>query len=235
MKNVIIKNPVVIKEVKQSKEVLNSFKGGRSEILATKEILKSEIVQAEENKKEAEKLLKVHMQEKDDLQILITKGNTGLTAKLLDTQRKIRKAEDELKETEEDLKELNGLEREQAINLEKALYDTFIQSGELRKEYVSNAETLQLQYYSLMYKAFEIVQQLQELDREYIGNVDGSFRNAMPYKGFTDMFSYVPFITEVRNNFPHPNMHCGIYSPKSMNKFIDKFSNLKENETFTLY
>lgn len=235
MENIFIKNPVVIKEVKQNFEVLEKFKAGKEQIKEINNSLINEIQKEQDTIKEAEGLLNALVKEKEDLQTLITRGNGGLTIKLLDTQRKVNKQQKEIIEAKERLEEVNGLQDEQIKHLECSLYDEFIENRELRKEFTSNAEALQLQYYSLLYKAFEVVESLKDLEKTYYNTVDHSFSHAYPYKGFTDTFSCLPFVNEVKNNFPQPCLHLNGYNVENVTRFTKKFDNIEDNKAFTLY
>lgn len=235
MENIFIENPVIIKDVKQSFEVLERLEAGKVQIKEIQKALASEIEQEKVKVEEAKRLLNALVNEKEDLQTLITRGNTGLTPKLLENQRKINSQIKEIEETEERLKETSTLQENQAKNLESTLYNEFIENGELIKEFMRNAEALQLKYYSLLYGAFEVALELYSLEDKYKNSVDYAFRNAHPYKGFTDTFPARTFIKQVQNNFPYPNLHQNGYNIENVKRFIDKFDNIQENENYTLY
>ena len=101
MENVFIENPVIIKDVKQNFEVLERLEAGKVQIKETENALASEIQQEEKKIQEAKEFLNSLIGEKEDLQTLITKGNAGLTSKLLENQRKINLQLKEIEEAEE--------------------------------------------------------------------------------------------------------------------------------------
>lgn len=235
MENIFIENPVIIKDVKQSFEVLERLEAGKVQIKGIQKSLASEIEQEKVKVEEAKKLLNALVHEKEDLQTLITRGNTGLTPKLLENQRKINSQMKEIEEMEERLKETYTLQEDQAKNLEATLYNEFMGTDELRKEFIRNAEALQLKYYSLLYGAFEVALELYSLEDKYKSSVEYAFINAHPYRGFTGTFPARTFIKQVQNNFPHPNLHKNGYNIENVKRFIDKFDNIQENENYTLY
>lgn len=235
MENVFIKNPVIIKDVKQNFEVLERFEAGKTQIKETQKILANEIEQEKTKIQEAKGLLSALISEKEDLQTLITRGNAGLTSKLLETQRKINQQIKDIEEAEERLQEVVTLKEEQAKNLEESLYNDFMQNSVLCKEFMRNAEGLQLKYYSLLYGAFEAVLELKALEDKYRKSVECTFRNAYPYKSFVDVFPANSLINQVQNNFPYPNMHHSAWGMEKVTRFTEKFNDISENENFTLY
>lgn len=235
MENIIIKNCPIIKEVKQDKTVLQNFEAGKIQVENTKQELKEQLTLLTNEVEEQRKVLRCLISEKEDLQSLVIKGNAGLTAKLIETNKRIKEAEANLTEAEENLKEAEELQKEQGILLEKTLYSEFIETGLLKEEFNNNAEALQLQYYSLLYKAFEVAQQLQGLQGDYINSVEYAFKEAYPHKIFIDTFSHRGYINAVRNNFPEYNRHFNTYSVQHINDFINKFDALKDNKDFTFY
>lgn len=235
MENVFIKNPVVIKEVAQDKTILKEFEKGKEQVYKTVEELSSQTELLRDKIEESHNNLSVLMNEKEELQGLIIGGNAGLTSKLLETERKIKQAEEDIKQAEEDLNNFTILEDEQAKLLERALYDEFIGSDKLRVEYVQNIERLQLQYYSLLYKAFEVAHEMMDLEEEYFNAVRYAFRNAHPYKSFIDTFSHKGFINAVKNNFPQYNLHKNPQGQSYIDRFVNKFETVKDKTTVKLY
>lgn len=235
MENVFIENPVIIKDVKQNFEVLERLEAGKVQIKEIQNALAIEIQQEEKKIQEAKEFLNALIGEKEDLQTLITKGNAGLTSKLLENQRKINLQLKEIEEAEERLQETSTLQEEQSKHLEETLYNEFMETGELSKEFIRNAEGLQLKYYSLLYSAFEVTLELYALEKKYKGAVEHAFRNAYPYKGFVDVFPAGGLINQVQNNFPYPNAHRSAWGIDRITKFTEKFDNIEENENFTLY
>lgn len=235
MENIIIKNCPIIKEVKQDKTTLENFEAGKIQVENTKKELEEQLLLLENNIQEQQQLLNALLSEKEDLQTLVIKGNAGLTSKLLETNKRIKEAEVKLTEAKEDLLNFEELQKEQGALLEGALYDEFIESGILKQEFNNNAEALQIQYYSLLYKAFEVAKQLQGLQDEYINSVEYSFKEVYPHKIFIDMFSHRSYIYAVRNNFPDYNRHFNTYNNENVNAFVKRFEELKGNKDYILY
>lgn len=235
MENVFIENPVIIKDVKQNFEVLERLEAGKVQIKEIQNALAIEIQQEEKKIQEAKEFLNAIIGEKEDLQTLITKGNAGLTSKLLENQRKINLQLKEIEEAEERLQETSTLQEEQSKHLEETLYNEFMETGELSKEFIRNAEGLQLKYYSLLYSAFEVALELDALEKKYIDSVRPAFRNAYPYKSFTDTFPARGIVNQVQLCFPQPYLHQNIHSSDGVKRFVEKFDNIEENQNFTLY
>ncbi|MGG7201068.1 hypothetical protein ACQPUL_09980 [Clostridium butyricum] len=235
MENVIIKNPVIIKESKINKETLEMFKAGLNQLN------ESEILLDYEFEKEAQKVeeLKIALSglssEKADLEMLITKGNAGLTAKLLDTNKKIKQAETDILEAEKNLEGIEEIKNSQAKFLEESLYNQFIENRDLASEFSENAERLQLEYYSLLYMAFEVENKLIQLGEEYYQTANNKFPNYKPYRDFTTMFPSRQYINKAKNNFPNIGSHKGVYSTQDVLDYVDKFENIKDNKDFTFY
>lgn len=234
MENIFIKDCPVIKGVKQDKTVLQKFEEGAIQVANTKMDLEEQRILIENKIQEKQQLLNALLSEQEDLQTLVIKGNAGLTSKLIETNKKIKKAESSLAESKEDLAQFGMLQKEQSILLEKALYTEFIESGVLQEEFNNNAEALQLQYYSLLYKAFEVALQLQNLDKEYTDSVEYEFKEAYPYKSFVEKFPHRKYITTVTNNFNHYNTHYSCYNSNDVTVFVKKFEELKGNKDYIL-
>lgn len=235
MENIFIETPVIIKDVKQNFDVLERFEVGKVQIKETQKILANELEQEKIKTQEAKRLLSALISEKEDLQTLITRGNAGLTPKLLESQRKINQQLKDIEEAEERLNGAEILQEEQAKHLEEILYCEFMENNELRKEFMGNAEGLQLKYYSLLYGAFEVALELYALEDKYRKSVECAFRNAYPYKSFVGVFPANSLINQVQNNFPYPNMHHSAWGMERVTRFTEKFNDISENENFTLY
>lgn len=235
MENVIIKNPVIIKESKINKETLELFKAGLTQLSESEILLESEFDKEAQKVEELKTVLAGLNSEKADLETLITKGNTGLTAKLLDTNKKIKQAETDIYEAEKNLEGIEEIKTSQAKFLEKSLYDQFIENRALASEFTENAEKLQLEYYSVLYRAFEIENKLIKLEEEYYQTANNKFPNYKPYRDFTTMFPSRQYIIKAKNNFPNICSHKSVYNKQDVFNFVDKFENIKENKDFTLY
>lgn len=235
MENVIIKNPVIIKESKINKETLELFKAGLNQLNESEILLESEFEKEAQKVEELKTVLAGLNSEKADLEILITKGNAGLTAKLLDTNKKIKQAEADILEAEKNLEGIEEIKASQAKFLEESLYNQFIENRALPSEFSENAERLQLEYYSLLYRAFEVENKLIKLEEEYYQISNNKFPNYKPYRDFTTMFPSRQYIIKAKNNFPNICSHKGIYSAQDVLNFVDKFENIKENKDFTFY
>ena len=235
MENVYIENPVVIKEVEIDKTKLQEFKKAENQIRVTHEELQAQIEATERELSEAQDKLSALQDDKEALQKLIVDGNAGLTSKLLETERGIRNAQQNINYAEDDLINITALKGEQVQKLESILYNDYMESGVLVKEFNSNMENMQLQYYSLLYKAFEVAQNMIDLEHEYINSVEYSFKNVHPYKTFIDTFNHRGFVNAVRNNFTQYNTHKNITTPSKVEEFLNKVMATKDNPKITLY
>lgn len=229
MENIIIKNPVIIKESKVNKEVLELFKAGLNQLNESEILLESEFEKEAQKVEDLKAILAGLNSEKADLEILITKGNAGLTAKLLDTNKKIKQAEADILEAEKNLEGIEEIKTSQAKFLEESLYNQFIENRALASEFTDNAERLQLEYYSLLYRAFEVENKLIELEKEYYQTANNKFPNYKPHRDFTTMFPSRQYIIKARNNFPNISSHYSTYNKQDVLNFADKFENIKEN------
>ncbi|EOU1502872.1 hypothetical protein [Clostridium perfringens] len=235
MKNVFIKDSPIIKEIKLNKGVLETFKKGAMEKTMFINSFKAEI-STESRKVEAlKKQLDDLKYEKKELQDLIIKGTSGLTGKLIESQKNILEVEEKVKQSEEALKVVEDLKSQHAYNLEESLYRNFIDNGALLKEHKNNAEALQLKLYSLLYQAFEVEMELMKLSNEYTNTVDGEFQNYAPYRSFAGTFPYVYFINEAKQNFPSNCNHINNYNPEYLYSFVDKLNASKNDKSITLY
>ena len=235
MENVFIKDAPIIKEVKLNKEVLEKFKKGVLEKNLIGTTFLTEVIEEEKKVQELKDKLNDLHYEKNELQDLIIKGNSGLTGKLIEAQKNILAVEKELKGAEESLQAVKSLEGQQAYNLEESLYRNFIDNGALMEEHKNNAEALQLKLYSLLYQAFEVEMELQKLSDEYHYTVDGEFNNYKPYRSFACYFPYVSFINEARNNFPDKCNHINNYNNDYVYRFVEKLEGSKKDKSITLY
>lgn len=235
MENVFIKDAPIIKEVKLNKEVLENFKKGVVEKTALTNTFEDELFTEERKIESFKKKLNDLNYEKNELQDLIIKGNSGLTGKLIEAQKNIIEVEKELKQAEESLKVVETLKGQQAYNLEESLYNNFISNGALVQEHKNNAEALQLKLYSLLYQAFEVEMELRNLSDEYQNTVDGEFNNYKPYRSFAGSFPYVSFINEARNNFPDKCNHINNYNSDYIYRFVEKLEGSKQDKSITLY
>lgn len=235
MENVIIKNPVIIKESKINKETLKLFKAGLNQLNESEMLLESEFEKEAKKVKDLKNVLDGLNSEKLDLEILITKGNAGVTAKLLDTNKKIKQSENDILEAEKNLEEIEEIKSSQAKFLEASLYNQFIENRALPSEFSENAERLQFEYYSLLYRAFEVENKLIKLEEEYYNTANNQFPNYRPYRDFTSMFPSRQYIIKARNNFPNICSHKGVYSAQDVIEYVDKFENIKDNKDFTFY
>lgn len=235
MENIFIKDAPIIKEVKLNKEVLEKFKKGVLEKNLMETTFLTEIIEEEKKVQELKDKLNSLNYEKNELQDLIVKGNSGLIGKVIESQKNILAVEKELKLAEESLQDVKSLEGKHTYNLEEALYRNFIDNGALVKEHKNNAEALQLKLYSLLYQAFEVEMALKDLSNEYYYTVRNEFNNYKPHKSFFDTFPYVSFINEVKQNFPGKCNHINNYSQDYIYRFVEKLEGCKKDKSITLY
>lgn len=235
MENIFIKDAPIIKEVKLNKEVLEKFKKGVLEKNLMETTFLTEIIEEEKKVQELKDKLNSLNYEKNELNDLIVKGNSGLIGKVIESQKNILAVEKELKLAEESLQDVKSLEGQHAYNLEESLYRNFIDNGALVKEHKNNAEALQLKLYSLLYQAFEVEMALKDLSNEYYYTVEGEFNNYKPHKSFVGTFPYVSFINEVKQNFPGKCNHINNYSQDYIYRFVEKLEGCKKDKSITLY
>ena len=235
MDNTFIKDAPLIKSVEIAKDVLNNFEKGNKEKGNLETAILMQSIQLEEKIKEKKTALNKLLKDKEELQSLIVGGNVGLTGALVDLQKEIKKAENDLKESMDDLNSVQELANEQRYNIEKSLYEKYIDSGDLKEEYYKNVDALQIQYYSLLYKAFEVAQEMQNLSDEYYNAVNHKFPNYKPYKDFTTAFSYIDKISKVKSNFPNELSHKNVFCVSDLEDFIDRLEATKKDKSYILY
>lgn len=235
MENVFIKNANVIKKVELTKEILNKLNAGYEESLNINASLGAEAEGLEAEIKEIKSNINALETQKEDLQQLISKGNAGLGVKLIEGTRKVIELKKELELKEETLKEFRQLEENNLTNLINSSFQEFIDSGELVEEFNGNINNLALKLYSHLYQAFETVQEMQKLEKEYTKTCVEIYNYNGIDKDFSGTFNANSSINSVKQNFPTPNSHQNNFNRDNMLPFINGLENAPQNKALKLY
>lgn len=235
MENVFIKNPNVIKRVKVDKTILNKMDTAYLEVLKTNENLEQESCKVKKEIEDIKRNIDALEKEKLDLQILIAKGNAGLSQKLLEGTQNIVKLKKELDFKIANLEEFNNLLETNLKTLVEQLFNEFIDSRELVQEFNKNVDNMCLKLYSHLYQAFEVVQEMQQLDKEYTKKCVEVFNYNGIKKDFTFAFNTNVPIGFVERNFPYNNQHQNYYNTQDMYKYLDALEKAPKNKNLELY
>lgn len=235
MENVFIKNPNVIKKVKLDRTVLNKMDAAYLEILKIDENLEQEACKVKKDIEDIKSNIAALEKEKLDLQTLIAKGNAGLSQKLLEGTQNIVKLKKELDFKTANLEEFNNLLETNLKTLVEQLFNEFIDSRELIQEFNKNVDNMCLKLYSHLYQAFEVVQEMQQLDKEYTKKCVEVFNYNGIKKDFTFAFNTNVPIGFVERNFPYNNQHQNYYNTQDMYKYLDALEKAPKNKNLELY
>lgn len=235
MENVFIKNANVIKKVELTKDILSKLIAGYNESLTLNESLGAEAEGLEAEIKDIKNNIHALEIQKGDLQQLISKGNAGLGAKLLEGTKKVIELKKELELKEETLKEFRVLEESNLTNLINSSFEEFIKSGELVEEFKGNINNLALKLYSHLYQAFETVQEMQKLEKEYTKTCVEIYNYNGITKDFSGTFNTNIAISSVKQNFPTPNSHKNNFNGNNMLPFINGLEKAPQNKALKLY
>lgn len=235
MENVFIKNPNVIKKVKLDRTVLNKMDAAYLEILKIDENLEQEACKVKKDIEDIKSNIAALEKEKLDLQTLIAKGNAGLSQKLLEGTQNIVKLKKELDFKTANLEEFNNLLETNLKTLVEKLFNEFIDSRELIQEFNKNVDNMCLKLYSHLYQAFEVVQEMQQLDKEYTKKCVEVFNYNGIKKDFTFAFNTNVPIGFVERNFPYNNQHQNYYNTQDMYKYLDALEKAPKNKNLELY
>lgn len=233
--NYIIESPVLIKDVELTYDTFEDYIKGKDNMFTAKAELEQELENAKSTLEDLNKKLIALESNKEDLQTLITRGSTGLTLKLLDIQRQIVDVKREIEKEESSLTAFENLCTEQDHLLQHSLNNEFIKSGALHREYSDNTKLLQMEYYTLLYRAFEVAKQMQGLSDKYTDACRYTFTAPDIRNDFTSSFPYINYISEVRNNFNRYDMHKNAMSSKYIEDFISGMGEAKENTKYILF
>ncbi|ENZ02004.1 hypothetical protein HMPREF1092_01239 [Clostridium thermobutyricum] len=234
MENIIIKDCPVIKDVKLNKSVLTELKEAiqskhtslinfDTEIFNIKDnirILNGELLKLESDRKEIEEL--------------IVEGNPALASKLIPLNKDISEKKKEIEELKNTVYSMLELKEQQKNKLEKGIYSKFLDSYYLQNEFDENAKKLQLQLYSLLYKAFEITTALKDLEHEYVDSVEHEFRSYKPHRSFIETFPSRSYINNAKDNFINDG-HFNAYSYDRIKPFVEALEGFKGNEEISIY
>lgn len=235
MENVFIENANVIKNVKIKRNVLEKINNGYLEVLKVNGELEQEASKLEKEIENIKNNINALEKEKLDLQTLIAKGNAGLSQKLLEGTQNIVKLKKELEFKEANLKEFNALLETNLKNLVEQSFNEFVKSGELVQEFNENIDNMCLKLYSHLYQAFEVVQEMQQLDKEYTKKCVEIYNYNGIKKDFTFAFNTNVPIGFVERNFPYNNQHQNYYNTQDMYKYLDALEQAPKNKNLELY